>query len=163
SSFSTLITSLKGPNLPVTEGINDDGFTMLDQYSSSIRRKHEKDAPGSGLSDKISLGIESVGSIKQFNLSLGSKDKKKDSEKDRNVEKEKQEKFNEKIRFEEDRKPPETIIYSEKPSNEKQDLNEKELPKRKDNAALPSPSVFVEGFSWNRKPQKEKDSPHIKY
>jgi hypothetical protein len=187
SSFSALVTSLKNPssgNISDSEGANGNGFTTVDQYSSSIRRKHVKESPGSGIGDKISHGIGSLG--KPFNLSLGSRDKKKDSEKSgdkltppksggkisgifgqKNVDPEKtknggtenekvlEEKVpNEKEQSNEEYNKSEITTDSEKTLSEKQ---EKELPKKKDETTFPSPTSLVEGFTWSRKKEKEKE------
>src|SRR4051812_45460253 len=165
NSFSTLVISLKNPSSMNVHSEGANGFTVVDPYSSSIRRKHVRESPGSGISDKISHGIESLG--KPFNLSLSSRDKKKDSEKDseklvapksggkfsgifgqkngdpeklKNGSTENEKVFNEKEQLNEENKKPEINMDPEKQLNEKQDLYEKELPKRKDETTFPSPT-----------------------
>ncbi|CAG8678914.1 4824_t:CDS:10 [Cetraspora pellucida] len=183
ASFSLLLSSLKNPSstnvssknsISNESDIDGDKFSV-DEYSVKTKRK----VMDYGLGDKISYSIESLGSIKPFNLSLNNKDKKKDSEKDaeksasqrngkfpnlfggnhndsekvKDVENEKQV-INEKqehdtvkdVKFV---KPEINIV--ETPD----ELNEKEYSKIRDDRSAPT--------SWNRKTQKEADSPHIKH
>ncbi|CAG8744795.1 10614_t:CDS:2, partial [Racocetra persica] len=87
ASFSLLLSSLKNPsstNLSTKNSISNesdvdcDKFYYVDEYSVKTKRK----VMDYGFSDKITYSIESLGSMKPFNLSLSSKDKKKDSEND---------------------------------------------------------------------------------
>ncbi|CAG8515932.1 7915_t:CDS:2 [Funneliformis mosseae] len=175
NSFSTLITSLKSPstsNLTSKKDLSTDsegsnGLQSLDQYSSTIRRKHVKDNTYT-----IPHGFD----LGSFNLSLSSKEKKKDPEKEaekqtttkngkfggifgqknEDSEKAKDEIFNEKAQHIKEEQKPESVVGTEKlsnESNEKQDVNEKDLPKKKDEST----------FSWGRKTPKEKETPHLKY
>ncbi|RIB16873.1 hypothetical protein C2G38_2038203 [Gigaspora rosea] len=86
ASFSLLLGSLKHPSSTnvskdsVTNESDIDGNRdpSVDEYSIQTKRKVIEN----GISEKITYGIESLGSIKPFNLSLTGRDKKKDSEKD---------------------------------------------------------------------------------
>ncbi|CAI2172898.1 14794_t:CDS:10 [Funneliformis geosporum] len=173
NSFSTLITSFKSPstsNLALKKDLSTDsegtnGLPTLDQYSFTIRRKHVKDNTYT-----IPHGFD----LGSFNLSLSGRDKKKDPEKEgekqatpknggkfggifgqknEDSEKAKDEIFNEKAQYVKEEQKPESFNGSEKLSNEKQDINDKELPKRKEDST----------FSWSRKTQKEKETPHLKH
>ncbi|CAB4426141.1 unnamed protein product [Rhizophagus irregularis] len=145
NSFSSLISSLTSPTLHDTINSGDD---YMDQYSLSIRRKLVKESQGNGIGDKISHGIESLGGMNPFNLSLSGKDKKKDPEKDgekptstksagkfgaifgqknenpekpkdENTENEKQEVFIEKVPLDKEEKKPQIIVDPEKAAIEK--------------------------------------------
>jgi hypothetical protein len=187
NSFSTLISSLKSP--PLQDSMNDDE-DFMNRYSLSIRRKLVKESPGNGISDKISHGIESLGGINPFNLSLNTKEKKKDPEKegeklnlnktagkfgtifgpknenpektkDGNTENEKQEVFNEKAPLDKEEKKPQVIADPEKAAIEKHEKQSSNEKEQPKKKDETSPATFVKEFSWNRK--SPKDSPHLKY
>ncbi|CAG8604045.1 8057_t:CDS:10 [Dentiscutata erythropus] len=164
ASFSLLLGSLKNPSSSdiskhSDSDIDGDGSHSTDEYSIKTKRKIIE----YGFSDKITYGIESLGSIKPFNLTLtGIIDKKKDSEKD--MEKgapQRNGKFPnlfgsnntdpEKVKDVKDEKPEKPEISV---SEAKNGLSEKENFKVKP-TSLP----------WTRKNQRQKDhgSPHIKH
>ncbi|CAG8546646.1 791_t:CDS:10 [Acaulospora colombiana] len=179
SSFSTLLNSLRNPsssNLATkkdsdSDGTDSDSFTMVDEYSTKIKRKYIN-VKDNGLGDRITHGIESLGSIKAFNISsLSSKDKKKDPEK----ESEKAKKFTglfgmnsvdpEKKRNDENNEKQELDQSEVTAMNGRLSSSESEKPKAKEEANADT-IALSESFGWGRKnsqKSKEKDSPHIKH
>ncbi|KAF0465669.1 1-phosphatidylinositol-3-phosphate 5-kinase [Gigaspora margarita] len=186
ASFSLLLGSLKNPSstniskhsVTNESDIDGDRDPSVDGYSIQTKRK----VIDNGISEKITYGFESLGSIKPFNLSLTSRDKKKDSEKD--VEKsalQRNVKFSN--LFGSNNTDPEKV-KDVGVENEKQTFNEKQEYDVIKEVKNVKPEINVSeaqnGLSekdskvksdkpaslpWNRKnpKQKEQDSPHIKH
>src|SRR5947199_5086580 len=69
SSFSSLLNNLKKSSLTQSSTeIDSDGTTSIDQYSTRIKRKliRENALSSSNIGDKITHGIETLGSMKGF-------------------------------------------------------------------------------------------------
>lgn len=177
SSFSTLLGSLKNPSSSSlstkrdsdSESGDGDSFALVNEYSTRIKRKC-LNAKDGGF---ITQGIESLGSMKAFNLSsLSGKEKKKDLEKpgqprsgkfaglfgmnngepESNKEKERKE-----------NKPANGKLET---TNEKQEFNEKKLETPAITVELSGNAIIHDSIGWNRKGSqkyKERISPHIKY
>ncbi|CAH1760165.1 1620_t:CDS:10 [Entrophospora sp. SA101] len=191
STFSSLLNNLSRPSTinsvqkksnhptqsPSLTEIDPDGFTLIDQYSTKTKRKlvRENTLPGSTIGDRITYGIETLGSMKGFNLTL-SKDKKKNQKDNANIPiigklggifakpltfvkgHRQEEKFNEKHVFPQEKDPPKKKEEQQQPPP----LHSTPLPL----TPPPTSSGLVDGFTWSRRnsqKDKERDSPHLKH